>query len=191
MMRIAIATTRTTASYAQLAGVSLARPNELAFLDNPQCFWDERFVLTNNKIDKSRLAKRQTKIKKERRQNKKQKEHAARSGTRTRDLSHFGFVGDRITRSRSIQPRHLKCRSCSVCLYKRKRLVDFAGQEQARLRTAGFAVRMTFLLVNPYFCGLSFPFKKSTGLLVPGGVIICCFCCLLGVGGTFVIWLPN
>ena len=28
------------------------------------------------------------------------------------------FVGDRITRGRSIQPRHLKCRSCSVCLYK-------------------------------------------------------------------------
>ena len=77
------------------------------------------FVLTNDKIDKTRLAKRQTKIKKrERRQNKKQKEHAARSGTRTRDLSHFGFVGDRITRGRSIQPRHLKCRSCSVCLYK-------------------------------------------------------------------------
>ena len=32
----------------------------------PPCFWDEFSVLVNNKINKSRLAKRQTKIKKKR-----------------------------------------------------------------------------------------------------------------------------
>ena len=138
-------------------------------------------MLTNNKIDKSRLAKRQTKIKKERRQNKKKKQHAARSGTRTRDLSHFGFVGDRITRGRSIQPRHLKCRSCSVCLYKAH---SERGRSATLIKIKRDSEQLALLSRCLFcwwttFCGFNFLKEKDRGLVRPTWRAVCCFCCFL------------
>ena len=94
--------------------------------------------------------RRQTKKKRD--DNKKCKKSTLRKVGLEPATSHSGFVGDRITRGRSIQPRHLECRACSFCLYKAH---SERGRSASSLKSKrdpeqpAFDVRKLFLLMPP------------------------------------------
>ena len=133
-------------------------------------------MLTVNTIDKRSLAKADEEKKKT--QLKYKKEHAAQSGARTRGLSHFVFVGDRINRGRSIYQHPTTPHPCLVCLNK---VHAYRGRSATVVKSKRDSEQPVFFC-PPEFRPLFSKKERTVGLIVPADVIVCCYCCLLGVG---------